>query len=106
MPAHLQSKLCYYCRTCLPIRGLEDVIAGGIGTEYTCFLRINVSIKLDFSTQIFRIAFESPRWEIQKGRLKEARATLSRIELINGTRTPERLKLLEDLIQEERQVSP
>jgi hypothetical protein len=50
------------------------------------------------------IAFESPRWLIQKGKFDAARITLRQIERINGSDTKERLKLLDNLIEQEKQV--
>ncbi|CAD5223569.1 unnamed protein product [Bursaphelenchus okinawaensis] len=50
---------------------------------------------------VLMIAFESPRWMIQKGKLEAARVTLKRIDIINKTATPERLELLDTLITNE-----
>ncbi|CAD5232273.1 unnamed protein product [Bursaphelenchus xylophilus] len=50
---------------------------------------------------ILMIAFESPRWMIQKGKLERARVTLKQIDIINKTSTPKRLELLNTLITNE-----
>lgn len=72
--------------------------------DWRTFLLITSAINVP-AFCILLIAFESPRWMIQKGKLDEARLTLRKIEKINGTSTKERLQLLDELIQEERQVS-
>ncbi|KAE9546187.1 hypothetical protein FO519_010601, partial [Halicephalobus sp. NKZ332] len=47
------------------------------------------------------LAYESPRWLIQKGALEQAKETYERIEKWNGSASPERQKVLEQLIQRE-----
>ena len=51
--------------------------------------------------KLYRFAFESPRWLIQKARLDSARHILTRIETINGTATDYPPRILGDLIQNE-----
>ncbi|CAD5232272.1 unnamed protein product [Bursaphelenchus xylophilus] len=46
-------------------------------------------------------AFESPRWLIQKALLDSARTTLMKMEKINGTATPTRLRNIDVLIEQE-----
>ncbi|KAE9547153.1 hypothetical protein FO519_009634 [Halicephalobus sp. NKZ332] len=47
------------------------------------------------------LAYESPRWLIQKGALKQAKEIYEKIEKRNGTASPRRQKILEQLIQKE-----
>ncbi|KAE9548423.1 hypothetical protein FO519_008361, partial [Halicephalobus sp. NKZ332] len=47
------------------------------------------------------MSYESPRWLVQKGALKEAKETYEKIERWNGSASPERQKVLEQLIQRE-----
>ena len=47
------------------------------------------------------MAYESPRWLIQKGDLKNAKNTYEKIEKWNGTASAERQKVLEKLIEKE-----
>lgn len=47
------------------------------------------------------MVYESPRWLIQKGALKEAKEIYEKIERWNGTASPERQEVLEQLIQKE-----
>ncbi|KAE9546757.1 hypothetical protein FO519_010031, partial [Halicephalobus sp. NKZ332] len=47
------------------------------------------------------LAYESPRWLVQKGALKEAKETYEKIERWNGSASPERQEILEQLIQRE-----
>lgn len=53
----------------------------------------------------FRFAYESPRWLIQKAKLDSARQILMKIEKLNNTATPERLKNIDRLITQEVVVS-
>ncbi|CAD5223570.1 unnamed protein product [Bursaphelenchus okinawaensis] len=46
-------------------------------------------------------AFESPRWLIQKAYLDSARTTLMKMEKINGTATPIRIRNIDRLIEQE-----
>jgi hypothetical protein len=50
------------------------------------------------------VAFESPRFLVQKGYLEEARVALTKIEQLNGTATPERLAIINDIIEQEIKV--
>ncbi|KAE9546020.1 hypothetical protein FO519_010768, partial [Halicephalobus sp. NKZ332] len=47
------------------------------------------------------LAYESPRWLIQKGALEQAKGTYEKIEKWNGSASLERQKVLEQLIQKE-----
>ncbi|KAE9546516.1 hypothetical protein FO519_010272 [Halicephalobus sp. NKZ332] len=68
--------------------------------DWRTLLRV-ISV-LNILTLIFlSLAYESPRWFIQKGALKEAKETYEKIEKWNGTTSPERQKVLEQLIQKE-----
>lgn len=71
--------------------------------EWRNFLLISSFLNLP-AFCVLLIAFESPRWLIQHNKLDKARITLRRIELINGTKSERRMKLLDDLIQEEQKV--
>lgn len=51
------------------------------------------------------LAFESPRWLIQKAYLETARMALLKIEKINGTATPERLSIIDQIIEQEIKVT-
>lgn len=51
------------------------------------------------------IAFESPRWLIQKAYLEDARIALNKIEKINKTATTERLRIIDQIIEQEIKVS-
>ncbi|KAI6190298.1 MFS domain-containing protein [Aphelenchoides bicaudatus] len=90
--------------TCLLTYSPNYVITAGLAylaKDWRTLLQLASALNV-LSFGVLMIAFESPRWYIQKGRLKQARATLRRIELINGTQTEERLVLLDNLIEEER----
>lgn len=50
------------------------------------------------------MAFESPRFLIQKAYMKEARSALTRMEKFNGTDTPERLAIINEIIEQELKV--
>ncbi|KAI6186285.1 MFS domain-containing protein [Aphelenchoides besseyi] len=54
---------------------------------------------------ILMIAFESPRWLMQKHKIEKCRFVLRRIELINGTATSARLNQLDGLIKRELELS-
>jgi hypothetical protein len=50
------------------------------------------------------MAYESPRWLIQRGNLKKAKYNYEKIEIWNGTATPERQAMLECLIDKEIEI--
>lgn len=64
---------------------------------FCCKCLTNDCILVVFS----RLVFESPRWLIQKAYLDDARRTLLKIELIDGTATPERTSIIDQIIESE-----
>jgi OCT family organic cation transporter-like MFS transporter 4/5 len=50
------------------------------------------------------LAYESPRWLIQRGHLKKAKKTYENIEKWNGTTSPERQQILEYLVDKEVEI--
>lgn len=49
----------------------------------------------------YSMCFESPRWLMEKGRLREAERVIRKIEQWNGTLTPERNRIITELIKKE-----
>ena len=81
------------------------IIAGIAYFSQTWRIFYKVLGLLNIPTIVFLfLAYESPRWLIQKGMLKEAKSTYEKIERWNGTATPERQAILEELIKKEVEI--